>query len=117
MSALLRLSTAFLLSPAALSAQVFGGGGLQQGIQAARDIQGVAQGDLRTTVERALNAVINMLGLLAAVSIVICGVMLIFSLGNEETAGRAKKGVMYSAIGLLVILFAKAIILFITQLG
>lgn len=101
----------------ALSAQVFGGGGLEQGIQAAQGIQGVSQVDLRTTVENAITAVVNMLGLLAAVSIVICGVMLIFSLGNEETAGRAKKGVMYSAIGLLVILFAKAIILFITQLG
>lgn len=117
MSALLRLCTSLLILPDAISAQVFGGGGLQQGIQAAQGIQGVSQGDLRTTVERALNTVVNTLGLLAAVSIVICGVMLIFSLGNEETAGRAKKGVMYSAIGLLVILFAKAIILFITQLG
>lgn len=117
MSALLRLCAALLAFPSALSAQVFGGGGLQQGIQAAQGIQGVSQGDLRTTVERAITAVVNMLGLLAAVSIVVCGIMLIFSLGNEETAGRAKKGVMYSAIGLLVILFAKAIILFITQLG
>lgn len=117
MPALIRLCAALLALPSATSAAVFGGGGLQQGVQAAQYIQGVAQGNLRTTVEKALNAVINMLGLLAAVSIVVCGIMLIFSLGNEETAGKAKKGVMYSAIGLLVILFAKAIITFITRLG
>lgn len=117
MPTLLRLCAALLAFPAALSAQVFGGGGLEEGIQAAQDIQGVSQVDLSTTVENAITAVVNMLGLFAAVSIIVCGIMLIFSLGNEETAGKAKKGVMYSAIGLFVILFAKAIIMYITNLG
>lgn len=101
-----------------LIAAVFQGGGLQQGINQAQNIQGLsAAPDLRTFVINAINTAINLLGVLAAASIVVCGILLIVSLGNEDTAGKAKKGVLYSAIGLLIILFTKAIVTFITQLG
>ncbi|OGJ68123.1 hypothetical protein A3H22_00055 [Candidatus Peribacteria bacterium RIFCSPLOWO2_12_FULL_55_15] len=115
--------TAFLIYPTLLTlpnrihAQVFQGGGLQEGIDAAQNIQGVSQSELQPFILNAISAVMNILGLLAAVSIIACGVLLIISIGNEQMAGKAKKGVLYSIVGLLLILFAKAIIGLIQQLG
>ena len=103
--------------PHTLHAQVFQGGGLPQGMAAAGGISGVSPLPLRMLILNAITVTVNLLGILAATSIVICGILLIFSLGNEDTAGKAKKGVLYSAIGLLIILFAKAIVTFITRLG
>lgn len=100
-----------------LIAAVFQGGGLQEGINQAQNVQGISGMDLRTLILNAVNAVVNLLGILAAASIIICGMILIFSFGDETMAGKAKKGVLYSAIGLLVILFAKALVIFITRLG
>ncbi|MBI1934788.1 hypothetical protein HYS30_03940, partial [Candidatus Peregrinibacteria bacterium] len=56
-------------SPGPLSAAVFGGGGLQEGINQAQQIQGISQQDLPTTITNVLTAAINVLGLLAVVSI------------------------------------------------
>lgn len=117
MHMILRTYTALLTFPPLLSAQVFQGGGLQTGIDEAKNIQGVSQMPLRILILNAISATANIIGLLAAASIIVCGVLLIFSFGDETTKDKAKKGVLYSAIGLLVILFAKAIVTFITQLG
>lgn len=95
---------------------VFQGGGLQTGIDEAKNITGVSQRELRPFIVNAITTVVNILGLLAAASIIICGMILIFSFGEETTKDKAKKGVLYSAIGLLVILFAKALVTFITTL-
>lgn len=72
--------------------------------------------DIRTTVTNILGMVLNLLALLAAVVIVIAGVRLIFSMGDEEGKETAKKTILYAIIGLLIILFAKAIVLFVTSL-
>ena len=90
------------LAIATASAQGFGGPGSP---------------DLRATVTSILSQVLNFLALLAAVVIVIAGIRLIISQGEEEQKEKAKKTITYAIIGLLVILFAKAIVLFITSLG
>ncbi len=64
-----------------------------------------------------LSLVLNLLGLLAAIVIVIAGVRLIFSMGDETSKETAKKTVLYAIAGLLLILFAKAIITFVQSLG
>ena len=56
------------------------------------------------------NFVLNLIGLMAAVILVIAGIRLIFSQGDEEGKDKAKKTILYAVIGLLVILFARAII-------
>lgn len=73
--------------------------------------------DLVTVVTNILGMVLNLLALLAAVVIVIAGIRLIFSFGDEEGKETAKKTILYAVIGLLIILFAKAIITFILSLG
>ena len=100
-----------LLSSAAFSigkAFAFGGG-----------VPGSLPGspDIVATVTNILGMVLNLLGLLAAVVIVIAGIRLIFSMGDEEGKETAKKTILYAVIGLLIILFAKAIITFVLNLG
>lgn len=73
--------------------------------------------DITTVVTNILSMVLNLLALLAAVVIVIAGIRLIFSMGDEEGKETAKKTILYAVIGLLIILFAKAIITFVLSLG
>lgn len=96
---------------------IFQGGGLQTGIDQAQNIGGVSGMQLRPLIVNTITVASNILGLLAAASIIICGMILILSFGDETVKEKAKKGVLYSVIGLLVILFAKALVTFITQLG
>ena len=56
-----------------------------------------------------LNIVLNLLGLIIAVIIVIAGIRLIFSQGEEEAKESAKKTILYAVIGLIVVLLAKAV--------
>lgn len=72
--------------------------------------------NIETTVTSILGMVLNLLALLAAVVIVIAGIRLIFSMGDEEGKETAKKTILYAVIGLLIILFAKAIVMFVTSL-
>ncbi len=73
--------------------------------------------DIRTTVVTILNMALNLLGLLAAVVIVIAGIRLIFSAGDETGKESAKKTILYAVVGLLIVLFAKAIVTFVLSLG
>lgn len=73
--------------------------------------------DIKAVVLTLLNSALNLLGLLAAVVIVIAGIRLIFSQGDETAKEAAKKTILYAIVGLLIILFAKAIVTFILALG
>lgn len=72
---------------------------------------------LRRTIEQVLNTALTFLALLAAIVIVIAGVRLIFSMGDEEGKETAKKTILYAVIGLIVILLAKGIVTFVTGLA
>lgn len=104
--------------PLPLQAQVvFQGGGLADGIAAAGGISWVSYMTLPLLILKTIMAVINLLGLLAAVVIVICGFLYIVSIGNEDMTRKARMGILYSVIGLIIVLFAKAIVTLITSLG
>ncbi len=59
--------------------------------------------------------ILNYLALIATITVIIAGFYLVLSLGNEEGKEKAKKIVMYTLIGLVVILFARIIVGFITD--
>lgn len=73
--------------------------------------------DIRATITNLINIALNLLGLLAAVVVIIAGIRLIFSQGDEEAKETAKKTVLYAVMGLIIILFAKAIVVFVMSLG
>ncbi|PIP65188.1 hypothetical protein COW95_03065 [Candidatus Peregrinibacteria bacterium CG22_combo_CG10-13_8_21_14_all_49_11] len=112
MTSLIRKATTFTTLAASnfivASAAAFGGG-----------VPGALPGspDLRSTITNILNQVLNFLALIAAVVIVIAGIRLIISQGDETQKETAKKTITYAIIGLLIILFAKAIVLFVTTLA
>jgi len=96
-------------------AAVFDGGGAQTGIGQAAGISGLAKGEPRSVIERALRVVINFVALMAVIAIVVAGLFLILGMGDETSKDRAKKIVLYTIIGLLVLLFVRVIVGFITR--
>lgn len=59
--------------------------------------------------------VLNFLALLAVVFILYAGFRLVTSGGNEEAKNKAKTTIIYVILGLLVVLFARAIVSFFVE--
>jgi type IV secretory pathway VirB2 component (pilin) len=74
-----------------------------------------SEGDIRGIILRALVFVLNFLALIAVIIIVIAGIRLIVSQGEEEEKNKAKKTILYVVIGLLIVLFARVIVGFFTD--
>ncbi len=97
------------------TAQVFQGKGLAGGIQYALGLQGISQNaNAREVILSVLIAILNFLALAAVTVIIISGILLIISLGNEEALGKMKKTIQYTLLGLFVVLIARVIVGFIT---
>lgn len=105
----------FTILPAQGIAAVFDGGGAQAGIGQAAGISGLAKGDPRSVIERALRTVMNFVSLMAVIAIVVAGIFLILGMGDETSKERAKKIILYTIIGLLVLLFVRVIVGFVTR--
>lgn len=100
-----------VLSPSVALAQGFGGPIPSiPGTPGAFDKQGI-----RDIILRALTFVLDFLALAAVVFIVIAGIRLIVSQGSDEQKDKAKKIILYVIIGLLVVLFARVIVGFFTD--
>ena len=68
----------------------------------------------RTIIVDFLNAILNFLALIAVVIIVIAGIRLILSQGEDEQKDKAKKTILYAIVGLVVVLFARVIVSLVT---
>jgi len=114
---LLAIVTGFLVGifPEVVIAQVYQGPGIV-GIDQAQAILGISNGDLRLTILALLRLVLSYMGLVAVIVIVIAGIMLVVSGGEESTKDKAKKIIFYTIIGLIIILFASAIVWLITSI-
>ncbi|MDD5103885.1 MAG: hypothetical protein PHX93_05845 [Candidatus Peribacteraceae bacterium] len=92
-------------------AQVYNGSGLQQGANSL-GVSGIHGGSLRTTIANIVNKILTYVSLIAVIMIIIAGLYLILSLGNDSAKETAKKIVIYTMIGLILILIAKALVMF-----
>jgi len=92
-------------------AQVYTGPGLQPGAESL-GVQGIQGGSLRVTIANIVNKILTYVALIAVVMIIIAGLYLILSLGSDSAKETAKKIVIYTAIGLVLILLAKALVMF-----
>lgn len=97
-------------------AQVYNGPGLQQGADSL-GVAGVQSGSLRSTIANIVNKVLTYVALIAVIMIIIAGLYLILSLGSDSGKETAKKIVLYVAIGLILILVAKALVMFFISLA
>ena len=73
--------------------------------------------DPRTAILRILKSVLNFLALIAVVVIVIAGIRLVISSGDEGAVDKAKKTILYAIVGLIIILLASAIVEFVVSLA
>lgn len=74
---------------------------------------GTDANDIRLKVIRIITIVLNFMALVAVVFIVIAGIRLVMSQGEEAEKDKAKKTIFFVIIGLVVILLAQAIVDFV----
>jgi hypothetical protein len=111
----IRLGIASLAMRAAPAlAAIYDGPGLVGGLNQASGITGLNTSDPRAAIVNILRAVLNFLALIAVIMIIIAGFYLVLSFGDDEKKDKAKRIIYYTLIGLLVILFARVIVSFVT---
>lgn len=71
---------------------------------------GADDGSILKTI---LNVVLVITGAIAVLSVVISGVRFITSQGNPSETSKARNGIVFSVIGLLVVMFAFSIVNFV----
>lgn len=100
----------FSATPVALAQDIFG---------PVPDIGGGGDADdIRMTILEILRVVLSFMALVAVVFIVIAGIRLVVSQGEEAEKDKAKKTIIYVIIGLIVIILAQAIVDFVaSQIG
>lgn len=99
------LTIAILAIPAVVSAQV--------GTGNYGPTFGLGTADLESTVVNVVQWVLGFLGLIAVIMILIGGFQWLTSGGNEEKVASAKKVISAAVIGLIVVLLAWAIVIFV----
>lgn len=65
---------------------------------------------LRQTVVTIINYFLGFLGLLAVIMIIYGGFLYVSSAGNEENVGKAKKIILYAAVGIVMIALSYLIV-------
>ncbi len=99
---------------------VFSGGGLQEGAQIVKDnIEGtglVEDGNLVQTIIWAVKWLLIISGILAFVAFLYAGFLYITSYINDKNPETAKKAMINTAIGIVIIIFSWVIVNFLTTL-
>ncbi len=108
------VATAMLSLPATVTAQVYNGGGINAGVAAAGSL-GLSTGNPFYVLLNVIRIVLNLMGIVAMAAIIIAGIYMIISLGNDEQIDKAKKIIKYTLIGLIIILFSRILVGLVTH--
>ncbi len=76
---------------------------------------GLGTSDLKQTVVNILNLVLGLLSLIAVIMIIIGGFTWLTAGGNEEKVDKAKKIISAAVIGLIIVLLAWAVVIFVAR--
>ena len=76
---------------------------------------GLGESDLKTTVIKILNLALGLLSLVAVVMVIIGGFTWLTAGGNEEKVDKAKKIISAAVIGLIIVLLAWAVVIFVAK--
>jgi len=74
---------------------------------------GLGTADLKDTVVNVIQWVLGILALVAVVMIIYGGIVWMTAAGNEDRIGKAKKVISAAVIGLIIVLLAWAIVIFV----
>lgn len=80
-------------------------------------VDGTDTDSIRSGILRVLEIILSFMALIAVIIIVIAGIRLVISQGEEQEKDKAKKTIFYAIIGLVVILLAQAIVGFVESIG
>ena len=81
-------------------------------------IEGISNDtDLSAVAISIITMILDILALIAVIFIIIAGIRLIISQGEEEAKDKAKKTIMYVVVGLIVVLLARVIVGFVVSQG
>jgi cytochrome bd-type quinol oxidase subunit 2 len=108
--ALIAGSMATALTPMVASAQA-----TSFSIESIGEQIGTGDADLKQTVINILQLVLGLLSLIAVVMIIIGGFTWLTAGGNEEKVDKAKKIISAAVIGLIIVLLAWAIVIFVAR--
>lgn len=109
LAGLLLFASFFFFVPHAWAA-VFDGPGLAGGLEAAAGISGVVVDDLPNFIQTVLSRILTFVNLAALVAIVVAGLYLILGFGSESAKDTAKRIIIYTCVGLLIINIAVLIV-------
>lgn len=70
----------------------------------------VVQSDFKDAVVKGINYFLTFLGLLVVAMIIYAGVLFVTAQGDEKQIEKAKKMIMWSIVGMIVIMFSFAIV-------
>lgn len=104
------LAFASALLPSAVFAQAFTGPGLYGGLSWAGLIAGPSPRNPVDLILTIINYILSFVSLAAVIVIIIAGIRLIISQGNDEEKDKAKKAILYAIIGLIIILISRIIV-------
>ena len=76
---------------------------------------GLGDADLKETVINILNLALGLLSLVAVVMVIIGGFTWLTAGGNEEKVDKAKKIISAAVIGLIIVLLAWAVVIFVAK--
>ena len=98
---------------------IFDGGGLNTGLERAQDeLQSTGirpDTNLIASIAALINYILPYVGIIAVVAFIVAGFMFILGFGSDTAIQRAKKIMIWSAVGLIVILLAFPVTRFIVQ--
>ena len=74
---------------------------------------GFGGGDIRATITAVITALLGLMALIATVIIIISGIRMVVSQGEQEAVEKSKKTILYAVLGLILIAIAAAIVAFV----
>ena len=90
---------------------------IQDGLKAAggsdADVDTSDKGTFRSTLQKIINILLFIIGIIAVIVIVVSGIQYATSGGNADQASRAKNGIIFAVVGIIVAVMAYAIVGFV----
>ncbi len=68
------------------------------------------EGDAKALILRIVNYFLTFLGVIAVLMVIYAGVLYVTSAGNDDSVGQAKKILLYSGVGLLLVFVSFALV-------
>ncbi|MBR2839976.1 hypothetical protein IKE82_01440 [Candidatus Saccharibacteria bacterium] len=119
-TAIIILTAVFGLSligfvPTAYTDDVCSNANINEEVRKAAGCSGINQNQIVDTITGILNGIIGVSGLIAVIFVVIGGINYITSTGDSNKLEKARKTILYAAIGLVITVLAFAIVNFVIK--